>query len=107
MVKEIFNGGHPLLSQKNSRMVFGCKPKKSSSLNPKDERRILLLNCDFKIITGVECLTLKETATWSLSQYQLVAGDDRRIHHGINLARDTISAAEAIKNKGCWIEDMD
>ena len=35
-----------------------------------------------------------------------MAGDDRRIHHGINLARDAIQAASKLKT-GCGIADTD
>ena len=107
MVKAVFEGSKPTLSQRTSRMVFGTKPKKAGSLLPKDKRRISLLNCDFKIISGIECTRLKKTATWTLSPYQLVAGDDRQIHHGINLPRDAIITAEKVKNKGCGIADTD
>ena len=37
----------------------------------------------------------------------MVAGDDRRIHHGINLARNAIQAASKCKNSGCGIADTD
>ena len=86
-------------------MVFGCKPNKSKSLKPSDKRRISLLNTDFKTISGIESRRFKNTATRTLSPLQLVAGDDRRIHHGINLARDAIQAS-SIKS-GCGIADMD
>ena len=99
MVKAVFEGSFPTLSQRTSRMVFGTKPKKAGSLLPKDKRRISLLNCDFKIISGIECSRLKKTATWTLSPYQLVAGDDRQIHHGINLARDAILTVKGAKVK--------
>ena len=71
-------------------MVFGSKPKKPQSIKPGDKRRISLLNSDFKIITGLEAQMFGQTATHTLSPVQLVAGSDRRMHHGINLARDTI-----------------
>ena len=38
---------------------------------------------------------LKETASHTLSPLQLVAGSDRRIHHGINMARSAISLLES------------
>ena len=49
---------------------------------------------------------MKKTLTHTLSPLQLVAGDDRRIHHGINLARDAIWAAGK-QGKGCGILDTD
>ena len=88
-------------------MVFGSKPKKASSLKPGDKRRISLLNCDFKTISGLQSRRFKKTATRTLSPYQLVAGDDRRIHHGINLARDAIQAASKLTRTGCGIADTD
>ena len=58
-------------------------------------------------MSGVESRRLKSVATNTLSPYQLVAGDDRRIHHGINLARDAIQAASKVPSKGCGIADTD
>jgi hypothetical protein len=89
----VLSGDKPTLSQRTSRMVFGPKPKKTNSLKPGDKRRISLLNCDFKTISGLLSGRFKKTATTTLSPYQLVAGDDRRIHHGINLARNAIHSA--------------
>ena len=43
----------------------------------------------------------------AIATYQLVAGDDRRIHHGINLARDAIQAAGKSSKIGCGIADTD
>ena len=87
-------------------MVFGSKPKKMGSLKPGDKRRISLLNSDFKTATGIEAKRFGKSATHSLSPLQLVAGDDRRIHHGINLARDAVQ--QAGKNKsGCGLLDLD
>jgi hypothetical protein len=51
-------------------------------------------------------MRLKKTLTHTLSPLQLVAGDDRRIHHGINLARDAIWAAGK-RGHGCGILDTD
>ena len=87
-------------------MVFGNKPKKPNSTKPSDKRKISLLNSDFKIITGVCNNRFKKVATRTLSPYQLAAGDDRRIHHGINAARDAIAAA-ANQNEGVGILDND
>ena len=106
VVAKVFSGSKPTHSQRTSKMVFGCKPKKSKSLNPKDKRRISLLNCDFKTISGVYARRFKASATYTLSPLQLVAGDDRRIHHGINLARDAINACANFKS-GCGIADTD
>ena len=106
VVAAVTSGDKPTLSQRTSKMVFGCKPKKSRSLKPSDKRRISLLNCDFKTISGIFSRRFKATATRTLSPFQLVAGDDRRIHHGINLARDAIQASLKLKS-GCGIADTD
>ena len=87
-------------------MVFGSKPKKPNSLKPQDKRRISLLNSDFKVASGQEAARMKKTLTHTLSHLQLVAGYDRRIHHGINLARDAIWAAGK-QGRGCGILDTD
>ena len=88
-------------------MVFGTKPKKPNSILPRDKRRISLLNSDFKIATGLEARKLKSTSTHTLSHLQLVAGEDRRTHHGINLARNAIHAAGKPGHQGCGILDTD
>ena len=41
-----------------------------------------LLNADFNIVSGIENIHLKKVATHTLSKFQLMVGDDRRIHHG-------------------------
>ena len=87
-------------------MVFGSKPKKLNSLKPGDKRRISLLNSDFKTATGIDAKRLGTTATHSISPLQLVAGDDRRIHHGINLARDAVQQVSKSKS-GCGLLDLD
>ena len=48
----------------------------------------------------------KKVATHTLNPNQLSAGDDRRIHYGINKARDAIDAAGG-KNEGMGILDND
>ena len=102
VVCAVFSGSKPTLSQRTSKMVFGSKPKKAASNKPGDKRRISLLNCDFKTISGLEYARFKETASRTLSPFQLVAGDDRRIHHGINLARDAIQAASKFTRLWLW-----
>ena len=94
-------------SMRTSLMVFGAKPKKPGSILPKDKRRISLLNSDFKTATGLEAEMMKETATHTLSHLQLVAGNDTRIHHGINMARNAIYAASKPGHPGCGILDTD
>ena len=70
VVTEVFGGSKPTLSQRTSRMIFGSKPNKGSSLKPNDKRRISHLNSDFKTISGIEARRFKETATRTLSPYQ-------------------------------------
>ena len=94
-------------SMRTSLMVFGNKPKKAGSLLPKDKRRISLLNSDFKVASGLEASRFKKTITRTLSPNQLVAGEDRRIHHGIAKARNAIYSAGREVKKGCGILDTD
>ena len=106
VAQAISRGGQPTLSMRTSLMVFGSKPKKPQSIKPGDKRRISLLNSDFKIITGLEAQMFGQTATHTLSPFQLVAGSDRRMHHGINLARDTIQQVGKSR-LGCGLLDLD
>ena len=87
-------------------MVFGAKPKKPHSKKPSDKRRISLLNSDLKLITGIQASRFKRTLTAALSPLQVVSGDNRRIHHAINKARDAINATSNTK-AGCAIMDLD
>ena len=64
------------------------------------------MNSDFKIAAGLEAKRFKEVSTHTLSNHQLVSGDNRRIHHGVNLARDAIYAASKSR-EGCGILDTD
>ena len=88
-------------------MVFGAKPKKPLSILPSDKRKISLLNSDFKVASGLEASLLKEAASHTLSHLQLVAGGDRKIHHGISMARNAIHAAGRPGHPGCGILDTD
>ena len=106
LIQAVHGGAVPTKSQRTSLMVFGSKPKKMNSLKPGDKRRISLLNSDFKALTGLEADWFGETATHTLSPVQLVAGSDRRIHHGINLARDAINQAGKSRS-GCEVLDLD
>ena len=106
VVQTIHRGHPPTLSQRTSLMVFGNKPKKPNSTKPTDKRKLSLLNSDFKATTGIDNNRFKKVATHTLSPCQLAAGDDRRIHHGINSARDAIAAA-GTGREGVGILDND
>ena len=106
VIQAIFQGSKPTMSMRTSLMVFGSKPKKINSLKPCDKRRISLLNSDFKTVPRIEAKRFGNTATNSLSPLQLVAGDDRRIHHGINHARDAVQQVSKTKS-GCGLLDLD
>ena len=106
VVQAIHRGGHPTWSQRTSLMMFGTKPKKGSSIKVSDKRRLSQLNSDFKVITGIENGRFKQTATHTLSHCQLAVGNDRRVHHGINTARDAITVASGSK-EGVGILDND
>ena len=104
--QEVFKGKAPTRSQQTSLMVFGAKPKKLKSIKPKDKRKISLLNVDFKVMTGIHARRLRKVMPHTVSAQQLVGGGDRRIHHGIALARDAIYAAGKARH-GCGILDTD
>ena len=87
-------------------MVFSTKPNKAQSINPRDKRRLSMLNSDFKIITGVILKRYNTVLTHTLSPQQLAVGDDRRITFGICLARDAIEASKKSKLT-CGIADND
>ena len=107
VIVEIFNGQQPTNCQRTSLMVFGNKPgKKAKSLKISDRRKLSLLNVDFKIATGIEASRLRHTMSHTISPHQLVTGGDRRISHGVALARDAINAAASLKT-GCGILDTD
>ena len=85
---------------------IGTKPQKPKSIKASDKRKISLLNSDFKISTGLEAKKFQKISTHTFSPNQLVAGEDRRMYHGVNLARDAIYAAGKAKS-GCGILDTD
>ena len=88
-------------------MIVGAKANKPpNSPDPNHKRRISLLNSDFKILIGVDNERLKQVANHTLNSNQLAAGDDRKIHHEINKARDAIFTASS-KNQGSGILDND
>ena len=106
VVKAVFQGQQPTLSQRTSLMVCSNKPGKEKSLKVKDKRRLSLLNADFKVITGLEVGRFSKVLSHTLSPQQIAMGDDRRITFGICLARDAIYAA-SMRKKGCAIADND
>ena len=106
VISAIWAGEKLTPSQKTSIMVFGAKPKKPTSILPSDKRRISILNSDFKLLTAAEAFKYKPMLTHALSPLQVVAGDNRRIHHAINKARDAINAVSKSK-VGCALLDLD
>ena len=107
VTKAVLGGDSPTVSQRTSLMVYGNKTNKpANSPDPKHKRRISLLNSDFKVISGIPNMRLKKLASHTLNQNQLSAGDNRRIHHGINRARDAIFMSNS-RNKGSGILDND
>ena len=88
-------------------MVYGSKINKPpSSTDPNHKRRISLLNADFKINSGIYNSRFKKVSTHTLNKNQLALGEDRRIHHGRNKARDAIQYANG-RNNGAGILDND
>ena len=107
VVQEVFRGAKPSPCQRTSLMVFGNKPgKKAKSLLISDRRKLSLLNVDFKLMTGIEAKRIRSTMHRTISPLQLVAGGDRRISHGVAMARDAITAAGNNKLR-CGILDTD
>ena len=105
VAQTIHNGAAPTSSQRTSLMVYGAKANKPpSSTDPKHKRRISLLSSDFKVISGLDNNRFKQVSTHTLNSNQLSAGSDRRIHHGINKARDAILSANS-SNQGAGILD--
>ena len=75
-------------------MVFGNKPgKKAKSLLISDRRKLSLINVDFKLMTGIEAARIRKTMCRTISPLQLITGGDKRILHGVAMARDAIHAA--------------
>ena len=94
VICEVFKGTPPSPSQRTSLMVFGNKPgKKAKSPLISDRRKLSLINVDFKIMTGIEATQIRTTMTRTISSLQLVTGGDKRISHGVAMARDAIHAA--------------
>ena len=106
VVRAIHRGQQPTRSQRTSLMLFTSKPGKTSSLKPEDKRRLSMLNTDFKVVTGVEVGRHNKILSHTLCPQQLAAGSDRRITHGICLARDAVYAA-GMRKTGCGIADND
>ena len=79
VVQAVHGGASPTLSQRTLLMVYGAKANKPPTSNdPKQKRRISLLNSDFKIITGIYNIRFKEIATHTLNPNQLSVGDDEK-----------------------------
>ena len=97
IVNKVFSDQQPPNSQQTILMIFANKPKKPNSIQAKDKSRISLLNVDFKLMTGMEAKRMRKTMNHTISPLQLVAGDDRRLHHGVAMTRDAIQAAPIIQ----------
>ena len=107
VIQEVFKGAKPSASQRTSLMVFGNKPgKKAKSLLISDRRKLSLLNSDFILMTGIEAARIRATMSRTVSSLQLVTGGEKRISHGVAMARDAIHAAGKSKNR-CGILDTD
>ena len=65
-----------------------------------------MLNSDFKVLTGLEVTRHNQILAHTLCPEQLAAGSDRRISHGICLARDAVYAA-GMRKTGCGLADKD
>ena len=106
VTQAMHNGETLPTSMRTAMMIFGTKPKKPNSIEPKDKRRISLLNCDFKLLESLYARRFKKISNRLLSKVQYVAGTDRNIHHGISRARDAIFSVSKSK-LGCGIADTD
>ena len=107
VVQEVLRGGKPTSSQRTSLMVFGNKPgKKAKSLLISDRRKLSLLNSNFKLMTGIEAARIRVTMSRTISPLQLVTGGEKRISHGVAMARDAIYAAGKSKTR-CGILNTD
>ena len=88
-------------------MVFGNKPgKKAKSLQISDRQKLSLINVDFKLMTGIEAARKRRTMCMTISPLQHVTGGDKRISHGVAMARDAIHAAGMNLDR-CGILDTD
>lgn len=96
----IFKHEKPTFSQRTCNMVFAHKPGKSSSKELKDKRKISLLNTDFKILTSIENKRFSSIISHLISPAQFALGKEKRIHHTIALARDTIFLSKSRKKGG-------
>ena len=64
------------------------------------------MNADFKILTSLENKRFSSIIGHLISPSQFVLGKEKRIHHAIALARDTIFLSNSRK-KGGAIADLD
>merc|ERR1712240_411073 len=68
--------------------------------------QISLLNADFKILTGIENKRFSTIISHIICPSQFALGKEKRIHHAIALARDTIFLSNS-RQKGAAIADLD
>ena len=101
VIQSIFQGTKPSNCQRTSLMVFGNTPgKKAKSLKISDRRKLTLLNVDLIVMTGIEAARIRATMCCTISPLQLVSGGEKRISHGVAMARDAINAAGNDNKKG-------
>lgn len=102
----LHNGEPETPSQSLSLMIFAPKPKKVNSIKYKDKRTLSLINCDKKLAELIPTNRLKSLSSKGLSPNQLADGDDRKIYHGVNSARDAVHLANS-RNESCAMVDID
>ena len=105
VIREVVKTGTPSVSMLHSFQVFSPKIGKSSSLLPKDKRRLALLQSDYKVLTGVLAARLRKTEDHTLSEHQY-ASSHKSITHAISQARDAIHNVSP-SQKGCAIIQTD
>ena len=105
VIREVAKAGTPTESMKHSFMVFSPKPGKTTSLLPRDKRKLAMLQSDWKILTGIMAARLRKTEGHTMSEHQYAAGS-RRITHAICQVRDAIQSVSQ-NQKGCAFAEMD
>lgn len=105
VIREVAKEGTPTESMKHSYLVFSPKPGKTTSLLPRDKRKLSMLQTDWKILTGILAARLRKTEDHTLSEHQYAAGP-KRITHAICQARDAIQSVSS-NQRGSGLAEMD